>query len=151
MRRPPTVLLPVVSVPPCPDDNQWLSCGRGIHDWPTAISGSALDSADVARSARPYEPDALDVDEMPRSPGLRDCRTPKRCGTVAQFRERQPTAVYTTPESTGRSTPALPAPLRDQASNRAWRRIEMAWATAARVAWVLLSGFSIMKSSAMPS
>jgi hypothetical protein len=34
---------------------------------------------------------------------------------------------------------------------RASRRIEMAWATAARVAWVLLRGLSIMKSWVMPS
>jgi hypothetical protein len=34
---------------------------------------------------------------------------------------------------------------------RASRRIVMAWATAARVAWVPLSGLSIMKSWVMPS
>ncbi len=38
-----------------------------------------------------------------------------------------------------------------QALCRASRRIEMAWATAARVAWVPLSGLSIMKSWVMPS
>jgi len=38
-----------------------------------------------------------------------------------------------------------------QALCRASRRIVMAWATAARVAWVPLSGLSIMKSWVMPS
>ena len=38
-----------------------------------------------------------------------------------------------------------------QAPCNASSRIEMAWATAARVAWVLLSGLSIMKSCVMPS
>ena len=37
------------------------------------------------------------------------------------------------------------------APTRASRRTEIAWATAARVAWVLLRGFSIMKSWVMPS
>ena len=38
-----------------------------------------------------------------------------------------------------------------QAVCRACRRAPMAWATAARVAWVALSGLSIMKSCVMPS
>ena len=38
-----------------------------------------------------------------------------------------------------------------QAACSAWRRVAMAWATAARVAWVSLSGLSIMKSCVMPS
>ena len=46
---------------------------------------------------------------------------------------------------------ALPHAAPPQALCRASRRTPMAWATAARVAWVLLSGLSIMKSCVMPS